>query len=152
MFNDNASKVHLYIVQLISENEVAKQKLLPHKDAADGHVDYFSLQEFYEGVGANAKYVLTAEKYIQEIFYRGGKPPHMWWDKFEVKSTNNLAGIDKTAGRQFNTDVIELRMFNSKVRSEFLVGMKTKIDIQMNMELLVITYTSDVFNYCNIAN
>ena len=76
----------------------------------------------------------------------------MWWDKFEVKLTNNLSGIDKTAGRQFNTDMIKMRMFNSKVRSEFLVGMKTKIDIQMNMELLVITYTSDVFNYCNTSN
>ena len=70
----------------------------------------------------------------------------MWWDKFEVKLTNNLSGIDKTAGRQFNTDVIELRMFNSKVRSDFLVAMKTKIDIQMNMQLLVITYTSAVSN------
>ena len=70
----------------------------------------------------------------------------MWWDKFEVKLTNNLSGIDKTAGRQFNTDVIELRMFNSKVRSDFLVAMKTKIDIQMNMQILVITYTSDVSN------
>ena len=25
--------------------------------------------EFYEGLGANAKYILTAEKYIKELFY-----------------------------------------------------------------------------------
>ena len=96
--------------------------------------------------------MLTAEKDIQYIFYRGGNPPHMWWDKFEVKSTNNLVGIDKTAGRQFNTDVIKMRMFNPKVRSDFLVSMKTKIDIQINMRLLVITYTFAVSNYCNTSN
>ena len=44
VFNDNASKVHSYIVRLISENAVAEQNLLPHKYAADGLVGYFSLQ------------------------------------------------------------------------------------------------------------
>ena len=37
--NADASKVHSYIVGLISENVVAKHKILPHKDASDGHVD-----------------------------------------------------------------------------------------------------------------
>ena len=67
---------------MISGNKVSEQKLLPHKDAADGRVDYFALQELYKGVGANAKAILTAKKYIQEIFYGGEKLPHMCWDKF----------------------------------------------------------------------
>ena len=40
----------------------------------------FSNFELYEGVGADAKSVLTSEKDIQEIFYGGVKPPHMWWE------------------------------------------------------------------------
>ena len=78
VFNSNASKVHSYIALLISENSVAEQKLLPNKDGADRLVDYFPLQEFYEGVGANTKVVLTSEKDIQEILYGGENPPHMW--------------------------------------------------------------------------
>ena len=59
IFNANAPKVHSYIAQLIYENAVAKKKLLPHRDAADGHVYYFALHEFYKGVVSNAKYALT---------------------------------------------------------------------------------------------
>ena len=43
VFNADASKVYLYIAWLIYENGVAEQKLPPHKDAADGSVDYFPL-------------------------------------------------------------------------------------------------------------
>ena len=35
VLNADASTVHSYIVQLIYENEVSKQKLLPHKDAIE---------------------------------------------------------------------------------------------------------------------
>ena len=42
--NANASKVHSYIAQLISENIVSEQNLVPHKDADYGRVDYISLQ------------------------------------------------------------------------------------------------------------
>ena len=43
-FNANASEVHSYIAQFISEIKVAKQKLIRHKDADDCRVDFFSLQ------------------------------------------------------------------------------------------------------------
>ena len=48
VFNAEASKVHPCIVRFVSENAVSEQKLLPHKDAAGGIVDYFYIQEFYE--------------------------------------------------------------------------------------------------------
>ena len=83
VFNANAYKVHSYIVKFIFENAVAEQNLLPHKDAADGRVDYFALKELYEGVGGNAKAVLTDKKYIQELFYGSEKPPHMWWENLK---------------------------------------------------------------------
>ena len=39
-FNADASKVHLYIVRLIYDFYFSEHKLLPHKDEADGCVDY----------------------------------------------------------------------------------------------------------------
>ena len=93
VFNSNASKVHSYIALLISENSVAEQKLLPNKDGADRLVDYFPLQEFYEGVGANSKAGLTSNNKIQDIFYRGENPPDMRWEKFEVKLNNTFSVI-----------------------------------------------------------
>ena len=51
----------------------------------------------------------------------------MWWDKFEVKFTNAFAVIDKNSGRQVHTDVMKLRILNSKVRAGFLVVIKTNM-------------------------
>ena len=44
VFNADASKEHSYIFRLIPGNKVTEQKLIPHKDAADGRVDYFTIQ------------------------------------------------------------------------------------------------------------
>ena len=152
VFTTDASKVHSYIVRLISENSVAEQKILPYKDSSDGRVDFLALQEFYEGVGANAKAILAAERDLQELFYGGEKPPHMWWDRFEVRLTNAFAIIDKDAGRQVHTDEMKLRMLNSKVRADFLVAMKTNIEMQMNMQPMQMTYESALSNYRNTVN
>ena len=137
---------------MISENTVAEQRILTHKDAADGCDDYFSLQEFYEGVVSNTKAVLTSKKDIQELFYGGENPPHMWWDRFEVKLSNNFAVIDKYAGRQVHSDVMKLRIINSKVRADFLVAMNMNIKMQMNAQHMVMTYTHALSNYRNIVN
>ena len=134
---------------MISENAVAKQKLLPQEYSADSLVAYFSLQELYEVVGANARYFLTAEKDNQDLFYGGENPPYIWWDKFEVKLTNDFVVINKNEGCQVHTDVIKLRMLNSKIRTEFPFEMKTNIELQMNMQSIVMAYTSILSNYRN---
>ena len=113
-FSIDAAKVHSYILRLISDNPVAEQKILPHKDLNNGRVDYMALKEFYEGVGANAKATLKAETDLQDLFYAGEKKPHMWWDEFEVRLTNAFALVDKEAGRQVHTDEMRLRMLNKK--------------------------------------
>ena len=63
--------------------------------------------------------------------------------------TNAFAVIGKNAGRQFHTDVMKLRMLNSKIRAELLVAINTDIYMQMNMQPMVMTYTSTLFNYRN---
>ena len=99
-----------------------------------------------------AKFVLTAEKDIQEIFYGGEKLPHLWWDKFEVKLTNAFEVIDKNVDHQFHTVVKKLRILNSKIRYEFPVSMKTNKEMQMNMQPMVMKFTSTLSNYLNTVN
>ena len=36
-----------------------------------------ALKEYYKGVRVNAKYILTAERDIQDLFYSREKPPNM---------------------------------------------------------------------------
>ena len=47
-FEHDASKVHSYIIRFISENNVAEQKVLPHKDDNNGRLDFIALRDFYE--------------------------------------------------------------------------------------------------------
>ena len=70
----------------------------------------------------------------------------MWWEKIEVKLTNAFSVIDKNSGCQVHTDVMKLRMLNSKIRADLLVEMNTNIDMQMNMKPMVMTYTSTLYN------
>ena len=63
-----------------------------------------------------------------------------------------FALIDKNAGRQVHTDVMKLRMLNSKIRAYFLVAMKTNIEMQINMQPMVMTYTSTLSNDRNTVN
>ena len=76
----------------------------------------------------------------------------MLWDKFEVNLTKAFAFIDKNLGRQVQTDVMKLRMLNSKIIGDFLIAMKTNILVQINMQPMVMTYTSTLSNYRNTAN
>ena len=151
-FNHDAAKVHSYLLRFISENNVAEQMILPYKDQNNGRVDFNALVEFYEGVAANAKATLAAETDVQDMFYAGEKPPHMWWDEFEVRLTNAFVIVDKDAGRQVHTDEMKLRPLNKKIRADFLGTMKTHIEMQMSMVPMNITYAGALANYRNVVN
>ena len=151
-FDHDASKVHSYIIHFISENNVAEQKVLPFKDDNNGRLDFIALRDFYEGVGANARATLSAESDLQDMFYAGEKPPHMWWDEFEIRLTNAFAVVDKEAGRQVHTDEMKLRLLNRKIRADFLSTIKTHIEMQMTMVPMVVTYASALTNYRNVVH
>ena len=78
MVTHDAAEVHLYIIRLISENNIAKQKVFPYADNANVQEDFLDIKDFYEGAGENAKIVLAADNNIQELFYAGEKKPHTW--------------------------------------------------------------------------
>ena len=67
---------------MIPKNSVEKQKILTYKDSSDIRVNFMALKEYYEDVGANAKSIPTSERDLQDLFYSGEDPPHIWWGGF----------------------------------------------------------------------
>ena len=59
-FSFDASKLNSYIVQLISKNSVVEQKIFPYNYSSDIRVNFVTIKYYYEGVGDNAKSMLTA--------------------------------------------------------------------------------------------
>ena len=76
----------------------------------------------------------------------------MWWDRFEVRIINTFSVIDKYAGRQVHTDEMKLRLLNLKVKAEFLVAMKMKIETKMNMVSMATTFDPALVNDRNTVN
>ena len=152
VFTHDAAKVHSYIISLISENNVAEQKVFPYKDNANCLEDLLDLKDFYEGVGENAKSVLAAENNIQELFYAGKKKPRMWWDELEIRLTNVFAIIDKDAGRQVHTDESNMLLLNKNICANFLTTTNITIDMQMSVTPMIMTYSSALTNYRNTVN
>ena len=68
-----------------------------------------ALRDFYEGIGSNAKAIVSAEKDLQDFFY-----------------------VDKDANCIVHTDDSKLRLLNHKIHADFLVTMKTSIQMEMN--------------------
>ena len=76
----------------------------------------------------------------------------MWWDLFEVRITNLFALIYKDAVRRVHNDEMKLRMLNNKIKYDFLLAMKTNIEMQMNMVPMNMTYSAALANYRNTVN
>ena len=86
------------------------------------------------------------------MFNLGEKKPHMWWDEFEARLINAFATIDKEAGRQVHINDMKLRMLNIKIRADFLVTMKTQVQMRMDEVPMTMTFESALSNYRNMVN
>lgn len=91
----DASEVHIYIVSFITENLTAENKILPFQAQKDDRANFQTLKEHYEGVGTNARALVTAEENINNLFYSGEKKPTMWWEEFKTRLTVSYATVDK---------------------------------------------------------
>ena len=80
MFTHDAYKVHYNIIILISDNTVSEQKVFPNKDNENGREELLTLKDFYEGLGANAKFLPAAENDIKQLFDSVKNNPHMRWE------------------------------------------------------------------------
>jgi hypothetical protein len=70
-FAADVAEVHTYLVNFISENATAENKILPYLAENNGRKDYLALKQHYEGVGAHTKSMVEAENDIETLFYSG---------------------------------------------------------------------------------
>ena len=74
----NEAEIHTYLVKFITENPIAEAKLKTDVDQNNGHLDFLSLKDLFEGIGVNAIDVVKADNILKSIFYSGEKKTPMW--------------------------------------------------------------------------
>jgi hypothetical protein len=151
-FAIDAAEVHIYIQSFIAGNETAEAKILVHANLNNGRLDFFSLKEHYEGVGANSKELLLADKILETLFYSGEKKPHMWWEEFEKQLTKAFTIYEKYEGRDVYSDLHKLRILSRKVNADFLQAIKTSINLELTRMPVTITYDQALTNFRNEVN
>jgi hypothetical protein len=151
-FAADAAEVHTYLVNFISENSTAENKILPYLAENNGRKDYLALKQHYEGVGAHAKSIVEAENDIETLFYSGEKKPHMWWEEFETRLVTAFAVIDKYEGRPVYSDTTKLRMLIKKVKADFLESTRSVIDLELTKDPITLTFDRALANFRNAVN
>ena len=51
----------------------------------------------------------------------------MWWEKLEIRLTNEFEIVDKDAGRQVHMGKKNLHLLNKNIRADFLTTMKRTV-------------------------
>lgn len=71
----DATEVHTYLINFMSNNPTVEVKMLPHTADNDGRLDYHALLAHYEGVSVLGINELKAEETLKSLFYVGEKNP-----------------------------------------------------------------------------
>ena len=148
----DAAEVHTLIVKFIAGNETAEIKIKPHENDRDGRKDWKALKEHYKGIGIHAFDIIEAESTLTNLFYSGEKYPHMYWEKFEKQLTNAFTTYAKVEGYVVHSTAMKLRILLSKVKADFLVHVKSGINIELTKVPLTMTYEQALATFCNEVN
>ena len=70
-FTIDAGEHHVYIQSFIAGNKTAEAKILPYANESNGRLDFVALKEHYEGVGANARELILADRFTDTLYYTG---------------------------------------------------------------------------------
>ena len=148
----DAAEVHTLIVKFIAGNETAEIKIKPYENDRDGRKDWKALKEHYEGTGIHAFDIIEAESTLANLFYSGEKHPHMYWEKFEKQLTNAFTTYVKVEGYIVHSTAIKLRILLTKVKADFLVHVKSGINIELTKVPLTMTYERALATFRNEVN
>ena len=151
-FNIDAAEVHTYIQSFINGNETAEAKILSYVDQNNGRLAFIALKEHYEGVGANSKELIIADKTLETLFYSGEKQPHMWWEEFEKQIIKAFTIYERNEGRNVFSDTHKLRILMRKIDADFLSQIKTSINLELTRDPVTITYDQALTTFRNEVN
>ena len=124
-------ELHTYIVSFTAGNSTTEAKMKPHDHQNNGRLDFTTLPEYYESVGANSIDVLRADSIIGKTLYQGEKKPHMWWEQFEIDIDFAFNVYSRTEGHNIHSESMKLRILTKKVTTDFISMTKTVIMMQM---------------------
>ena len=151
-FNIAAAEVHTYIQSFINGNKTAEAKILAHADQKNGRLDFVALKEHYEGIGANLKDLISADRTMETLFYSGEKQPHMWWEEFEKQLTKSFTIYERHEGRNVYSDLHKLRILIRKIDADFLTQIKSSINLELTRDPVTITYDQALTTFRNEVN
>ena len=83
---------------------------------------------------------MKADKVLNDLFYSGEKPPHMWWDEFERQLTDAFNTYDRLEKRTVHSDAMKLRILNRKILADFLQATKASINLELARVPVTMTY------------
>lgn len=151
-FISDASTVHTLLVNLITGNETAEAKIASLATISDGRSDYLALRNHYEGVGVHALDITKAEDILDNLYYSGEKPPHMWWDEFEKELDWAYNTYDTKEQRQVHSNEMKLRTLMSKIKCDKLAAVKASMTIELSKIPLTMTYDVAKATFRNAVN
>ena len=111
--------VRTLLVNMISGNETTEAKIQNLAQYNDGLRDFIALKEHYEGVGVHSKDITKAVDIIDNLYYSGEKPPHMWWDEFEKELEWAFTTFDLKEGCIVHSNEMKLRVVLEKNQGRF---------------------------------
>ena len=117
---------------MISRNETAEAKIQNLAQYNDGCRDFIALKEHYEGVGVHSKDITKAVDIIDNLYYSGEKPPHMWWDEFMKELNWAFDTYDIKENRIVHSNEMKLRILLKKIDADFLSATKTSLNIDQS--------------------
>ena len=82
-FTIDAAEVHTFIVNFITQNVKAESIIKIFENERNGHKDWITLKNQYEGQVIYANDISKAETDLKNLFCAVKKKPHMWWIEFE---------------------------------------------------------------------
>ena len=139
-YDGDTLQVHIYIVNLIAGNDEAESAIKALESERNGRKDWIALKQHYEGRGVFTNDVMQAEKDIKNLYYNGEKRPTMYWLLFEQRLNNAYHILVKKEGREVYSDTMKLRNLLDKVRVEWLIPIKSVIEVELTRHPITYTY------------
>ena len=151
-FVSDAAQVHVYIINMIAQNDEAESVIKTFETERNGRKDWLSLKLHYEGQGLYSNDIMTAEKDLNTMYYLGEKKPTMWWLEFERRLNNAFNVYVRIEKREVHSDNMKLRILLDKVRCEWFTAIKTSISIELTKVPVTYTFSQALMAFRNEVN
>ena len=151
-FKIDAAAVHTILMSLIVGHEEAEVMLQNISNERNGRAEFNILRAHFERTGIFAKDKLKARNIIDNLYYNGENPPHMWFAQFEQDLTWAFSTYDMNEGRQVHSNEEKLAILLKKIKGDTLIATKSSIEVQLVTMPTLVTYETALAAFRNAIN